>query len=226
MKWCFFTYIIYSLSVQVVDTFGVFAVASTPLILLDPTPPELIHQYWCPFSHHHYYYKLLLSLYTTSDLCFLLLAPVLSSTSTSRASTFFRSFLYRCEWHKVFYWWATYKQLALLSTFSFFNEVKVTYIPIIEGVGMIFEILFIWPTLWPICHTARDLLVANTSGENSHHREDIDFLKQIMPQKLKLIGGFSIEIKAKIRYLIICCYHNNVLCIYDNHISRDIMFRF
>ena len=139
---------------------------------------------------------------------------------------FFRSFLYRCEWHKVFYWWATYKQLALLSTFSFFNEVKVTYIPIIEGVGMIFEILFIWPTLWPICHTARDLLVANTSGENSHHREDIDFLKQIMPQKLKLIGGFSIEIKAKISYLIICCYHNNVLCIYDNHISRDIMFRF
>ena len=134
----FFTYIIYSLSVQVVDTFGVFAVASTPLILLDPTPPELIHQYWCPFSHHHYYYKLLLSLYTTSDLCFLLLAPVLSSSSTSRASTFLGLFYIDVSGTKFFIGGQHISNKHFWALSLSFNEVKVTYIPIIEGVGINF----------------------------------------------------------------------------------------
>ena len=41
---------------------------------------------------------------------------------------------------------------------------------------------------------------------------------------LKVIGGFSIEIKTEIRYHIICCYHNFIRQNYDNSKLYDILF--
>ena len=39
-----------------------------------------------------------------------------------------------------------------------------------------------------------------------------------------LVGAFPIEIKTKIRYHIICCYHNFTLWNYDNNKLIDILF--
>ena len=41
-----------------------------------------------------------------------------------------------------------------------------------------------------------------------------------------IIGGFPIEIKTKIRHLIICCCHNFIRWKYDKHIFWDILFWF
>ena len=38
------------------------------------------------------------------------------------------------------------------------------------------------------------------------------------------LGGFPIEIKTRIRYHVICCYHNFTLWNYDNNKLYDILF--
>ena len=70
----------------------------------------------------------------------------------------------------------------------------------------------------------RDILLVSPAGQNPHPRQCIcdqcmaeygtyRIYNQLLdnPSSTVIKGGFPIEIKTKIRYLIICCYHNFIL---------------